>query len=147
VMALLRESAELLEVLADEKQQRIVLRGDEHAQVPADMLLLRQAFVNILHNAIKYSPDGGTILVSVEADHNRTVTASINDSGPGILPEHREKVFERFYRIDPGRVRDSGGAGLGLAIVKWVVQAHGGKIRLDTGVNGGSTFRVQLPSA
>lgn len=146
IMGLLRESAELLEVLADEKEQRMILQGDEHTSVTADVLFLRQAFVNILHNAIKYSPAGGLILVSGELDRHGSVTVSITDSGPGIAPEYREKVFDRFYRIDPGRARDSGGAGLGLAIVKWVVQAHGGEIHLGSAANGGSVVSIQLPS-
>ena len=146
IMGLLRESAELLEVLADEKEQRMILQGDERASVTGDALFLRQAFVNILHNAIKYSPAGGLILVSVELDRHGSVTASIKDSGPGIAPEYREKVFDRFYRIDPGRARDSGGDGLGLAIVKWVVQAHGGEIHLGSAANGGSVVSIQLPS-
>jgi signal transduction histidine kinase len=146
VMALLRQSSELLEVLAEEKQQRIVLEGDEHTQVAADALLLRQAFVNILHNAIKYSPANGIIQVSVASNSHETVLVSIRDSGPGVRAEHRDKVFDRFYRAEPGRGRDSGGAGLGLAIVKWVVQSHSGKIHLDSPPDGGSTFVIQLPS-
>jgi heavy metal sensor kinase len=147
VMALMRDSAALLEVLMDEKKQHLILEGDEDARIAGDPLLLRQAFLNVLHNAIKYSPPGGTISVSVGVDKQGSVIASVRDSGPGISPEHREKVFDRFYRIDQARARDSGGAGLGLAIVKWVVQAHAGTIRLDSPADGGSIFCIKLPLA
>ncbi len=147
VMGLLRDAAGLLEALMEEKQQRLVLQGDETARVIGDGLFLRQAFLNLIHNAIKFSPIRGTICISVSLDAQGSVIAAVQDSGPGIPPEHREKVFERFYRIDQGRARDSGGAGLGLAIVQWVVRAHGGSVRVDSGAEGGSVFRIQLPPA
>jgi heavy metal sensor kinase len=147
VKTLLRDSVALIDVLMDEKKQRLILEGDENARIAGDPLFLRQAFLNLLHNAIKYSPTGGTILVSVEVDKKGLVIASVRDSGPGISPEHREKIFDRFYRIDEARARVSGGAGLGLAIVKWVVQAHGGNVHLDNATDGGSIFRIQLPPA
>lgn len=148
VMELLRESAVLLEALMEEKQQHLILQGDDTARVSGDSLFLRQVFLNLVHNAIKYSPIGGTITLSVSVDRQEpAVIATVKDSGPGVPPEHREKVFDRFYRIDQGRDRDSGGAGLGLAIVKWVVRAHGGNIRIESGAEGGSIFRIQLPPA
>lgn len=147
VVPLLRDSAELLDVLMEEKRQRLVLEGNESARVVGDPVFLRQAFLNVLHNAIKYSPQGGTIRASVEIDQRGCIVTSVKDSGPGIPPEHREKVFDRFYRIDQARTRDSGGAGLGLAIVKWIVQAHGGKIHLDNIPGGGSVFSISLPPA
>ena len=107
----------------EEKKQQLILEGDENARIAGDPLFLRQAFVNILHNAIKYSPPGGTISVFVGAAKLGSIMASVTDSGPGISPEHREKVFDRFYRVDHARTRDSGGVGLGLAIAKWVVKA------------------------
>jgi heavy metal sensor kinase len=147
VMGLLRDSAALLEPLMEDKQQRLILLGDESARVSGDGLFLRQAFLNLIHNAIKYSPIGGTIALSAGIDSQGQVFATVEDSGPGIPPEHREKVFDRFYRIDQARARDSGGAGLGLAIVRWAVRAHGGDIRVESGAGGGSIFRIQLPSA
>lgn len=146
-LSLMRESAELFKVLMEEKKQHLILEGDENARISGDPLFLRQAFVNILHNAIKYSPPGGTISVFVGADKLGSIMASVKDSGPGISPEHREKVFDRFYRVDHARTRDSGGVGLGLAIAKWVVQAHGGNIRVDNPAEGGSVFCIQLPPA
>jgi two-component system OmpR family sensor kinase len=70
----------------------------------------------------------------------------IRDSGPGIPPEHRAKVFERFYRVDDARTRDAGGAGLGLSIAEWAVRAHGGKIELECDSQPGCTFRIRLPT-
>lgn len=145
VMGLVRDSAALLEALMEEKQHHLVLQGDENARVSGDGLFLRRAFLNLIHNAIKYSPLGGTIAISVDVDPQGSVIAAMKDTGPGIPPEHREKVFDRFYRIDRARGRDSGGAGLGLAIVNWVVRAHRGNIRVESGADGGSFFRIQLP--
>lgn len=147
MMALLRDSAALIEPLMEEKQQHLIVQGDEKARVAGDVLFLRQVFLNLLHNAIKFSPTGGTISISVRVDPEGSVITSVNDSGPGIPAEYQEKVFERFYRTDQARARDSGGAGLGLAIVKWVVRAHGGEVRVENGAAGGSIFRVQLPLA
>jgi heavy metal sensor kinase len=147
MMALLRDSAVLIEPLMEEKQQHLLVQGDENARVVGDFLFLRQAFLNLMHNATKFSPAGGTISVSVGVDQGGSVVASVEDSGPGIPAEYQEKVFERFYRLDQARGRHTGGAGLGLAIVKWVVRAHGGEVRVENGAAGGSIFRVQLPLA
>ncbi len=145
-MEVARESAGLLEILTEEKSQRLVLEGDETAQVDGDRLFLRQALVNILDNAVKYSPVGGTISVRIR-NGDRRVLIEIEDSGPGIPVEDHAKVFHRFYRVDKARWRGSGGAGLGLAIAKWAVEAHGGTIGLDTAPNQGCTFRITLPAA
>ena len=130
----------------EEKSQRLIIEGDEQVQVEADAVFLRQALVNIIHNAVKYSPAGETISVCVR-NSDSTVCIEIGDHGPGIPLEDQAKVFDRFYRVDKARWRESGGTGLGLAIAKWVVQAHGGSITLDSEPNSGSTFRITLPSA
>ena len=111
--------------------------------VYADRVLLRQAIVNLIDNAVKYSPLGGVISVRVGQESNQAFV-EVEDSGPGIAPEHRAHIFERFYRVDRGRSRDSGGAGLGLAIVKWAVEAHGGQVSLVCG-DGGCIFGIRLP--
>jgi len=69
----------------------------------------------------------------------------VADEGPGVAPEHRVKIFERFFRIDEGRSRDKGGTGLGLAIAKWAVEANGGSVSVESGVKGGAVFRILLP--
>jgi heavy metal sensor kinase len=140
-----RETAALLEVLAEEKRQTVSIEGDEGVVVCGDRLILRQALVNLIHNAIKYSPVGGSILVGVARNGNHDAMLEVTDSGPGIDPAHRDKIFQRFYRVDKARSREDGGAGLGLSIVKWAVEAHHGQIELASDRDGGATFRVRLP--
>jgi heavy metal sensor kinase len=147
VMGLAREAAGLFEILMEEKSLQLVLEGDEHAQIAGDCLFLRQALVNILHNAVKYSPIGETISVRVRNGGANPVTVEIQDHGPGIPLEDQAKVFDRFYRVDKARWRESGGAGLGLSIAKWAVEAHDGSIGLESAPNQGCTFRISLPSA
>jgi heavy metal sensor kinase len=143
IFDLVRESTELINVLAEENAQRLSLEGDEHAIVEGDPLFLRQAFVNILHNAVKHSPNGTTIRVRVRRE-GTSVFVEIADQGLGIPSEHRGKIFDRFYRVDNARSRDSDGVGLGLAIAKWTVQAHAGEISVDDNIGGGCTFRIRL---
>jgi len=146
VMGLAREAAGLFEILIEENSLRLVLEGDEHAQVEGDCLFLRQALVNVLHNAVKYSPVGEIISVRVRISDADQVTVEIQDNGPGIPLEDQTRVFDRFYRVDKARWRESGGTGLGLSIAKWAVEAHGGSIGLDSAPRQGCTFRISLPS-
>lgn len=147
LMELAREAAALFEVLTEEKGQQLVIHGDEQAVVEGDRLFLRQAVVNILHNAVKYTPAHGRIAMDVrtEAADGR-VAITIADSGPGIPADDCARVFDRFYRVDSARTRDAGGAGLGLSIAKWAVEANGGRIRLDSVPGTGCTFRLELPA-
>jgi heavy metal sensor kinase len=147
VLELAREAAALLEVLMEEKSLKLTLSGDETAAVKGDRLFLRQSLVNIIHNAVKYSPARGTISVNVRLDGAGRVMIEIADDGPGIPPEHLTSVFDRFYRVDKSRTRNEGGAGLGLSIANWAVQAHGGEIGLDSAPGAGCTFRIFLPAA
>src|SRR6202045_1825197 len=144
LLELATESADLLEVLAEEKRQSVAIEGDKALTVVGDRLILRQALVAIIHNAVKYSPPQGSIHVQVGAG-NGNAFVEIHDSGPGIPPEHRAKVFERFYRVDRARTRDEGGSGLGLSIADWGVRAHGGQIELECYQEPGCTFRIKLP--
>jgi len=116
------------------------------AQVVAlcDPAILRLALTNLLHNAISYTPEHGAIRVRVRANSGNEAGIEISDSGPGIPAAHRERIFQRFYRIDESRSRASGGVGLGLAIAKWAVEANDGRIEIDTQDGRGSTFRVVL---
>ena len=147
VMGLVREAAGLFEILMEEKSLQLILEGDERAEVDGDCLFLRQSVLNILHNAVKYSPVGETILVRVRVDAAEQVVIEIQDRGPGIPPEDHDRVFDRFYRVDKARWRGSGGVGLGLSIAKWAVQAHGGRIELDRATSQGCKFRISLPVA
>jgi heavy metal sensor kinase len=146
LLDLTRESAALLEILADEKGQRIDVRGDPSARADVDPLILRQALINLIDNAIKYSPRGGSIGIDVRRDPDGRCVIEVSDEGPGIPEAHRSQVFERFYRVDKARSRDEGGAGLGLSIALWAVKAHGGEIALSSEEGKGSTFRVVLPA-
>jgi heavy metal sensor kinase len=138
------ESVTLLEVLAEEKHQSLKVEGEQSLVVSGDPVILRQALVALIHNAVKYSPAQSSIRVRV-GSRNGLAFIEVHDSGPGIAPEHRAKVFERFYRVDKARTRDAGGAGLGLSIAEWAVRAHGGKIELECESEPGCTFRIELP--
>jgi heavy metal sensor kinase len=144
VLDLTRESAALLDVLIDEKSQHLHLGGDEGATVVGDRLVLRQAIVNILHNAIKFSPPAADISVAT-TQNGRSVKIRISDSGPGIAEEDLGKVFQRFYRVDKSRSSEGGGAGLGLSIAQWAVQVHGGRITLESELGAGTTFQIEIP--
>lgn len=145
VLELARETVALLEPLAEEKQQRLVVAGDEQATVQADPVFLRQALINVLHNAIKYSPPGAITSLRVEKENAESLTIAVRDAGPGIAPEHARHIFDRFYRVDQGRSRDAGGFGLGLSIAQWAVEAHQGAISVVSTRGEGSTFRITLP--
>jgi heavy metal sensor kinase len=145
VMGLTREAASLFDVLIEEKSLRLVLDGDERVEVEADRVILKQALVNIIHNAVKYSPAGGIIVVRVLNRDASEVTVEIEDVGPGIPADDQGKVFERFYRGSRAREGSSSGAGLGLAIAKWAVEANGGSILLASADGQGCVFRIALP--
>lgn len=112
--------------------------------VDVDQDRMTQVIDNILNNAIKYSPDGGTITVKIE-DNHRSVIVRITDEGLGISKQDAEKLFDRFYRVDKARSREQGGSGLGLAISKEVIELHGGSIWVDSVEGEGSTFIFELP--
>jgi heavy metal sensor kinase len=142
---LARDTATLLDVLAEEKGQTVSVLGDASQRVHADPTILRQVLVNLLDNAIKYSPSGARISVRVRNADSNTTAIEVEDAGPGISPEHRERVFERFYRTDEARSRDTGGVGLGLAIAKWGTEVHGGRLELHSVPGSGCVFRLLLP--
>jgi heavy metal sensor kinase len=146
-MDLARESAGLLEVLIEEKSQQMSVEGDETLRVKGDRMFLRQALVNIIHNAVKYSPAGSAIMVRVRLDRLGGLCFEVADSGPGIAAEHSARIFDRFYRVDESRSREAGGAGLGLSIAQWAIRVQGGDIRLLTSRGRGSTFQICLPPA
>ncbi|HUH01191.1 MAG TPA: ATP-binding protein [Kofleriaceae bacterium] len=112
----------------------------------ADDEALEHILLNYVENAIKYTPDGGHVRITGRAIGSR-VRIEVIDDGPGIAPRHRDRVFERFYRIDPGRSRDMGGTGLGLSIVKHLAEAMGGRVGVATAAPHGSIFWVELAAA
>jgi len=113
--------------------------------VEADRNYLEQVLINLLDNAIKYSPEGGMITISAIEKDPGEIQFSIKDNGIGIPKEDLPRIFERFYRVDKGRSQELGGTGLGLSIVKHLVQAHGGKVWVDSQLGKGSTFYFALP--
>jgi heavy metal sensor kinase len=136
---------ETLLVLAEEKGQRIEITG-EQSVIRADRELLRLALLNLVHNAIRYSGEGTAIRLRIKS-REKTVLVEVLDEGPGIAPEHREKIFQRFYRVDEARSRASGGAGLGLSIARWAVERQGASIELESEPGQGSLFRIVIPTA
>jgi signal transduction histidine kinase len=115
-------------------------------QVWVDRLVLRQAIINVVDNAIKYSAEKAAIRVVV-TERQQAATLDVIDTGPGIAPQHRAHIFDRFYRVDTARSRGRGGTGLGLSIARWAVEADVGRIELESEEGRGSTFRIVLPVA
>jgi len=120
----------------------------ESRRALADPEALDQIFANLIDNAVRYSPEGGTVTVrAVPAEPDQRIRIEVADEGPGIPSEHQERVFERFYRVDAGRSRAAGGTGLGLSIVKHLVGAHGGRVGIDSELGRGTTVWFELPDA
>lgn len=143
LVELAREVTNQLGVLAEEKRQSISVEAAGPVYATVDRLVLRQAVINLVDNAIKYSPDGGHVRIVVR-DQPHGPALEVIDTGPGIGAEHRDRVFDRFYRVDKARSRELGGTGLGLAITRWAVEVHGGRIELESEEGRGSTFRITL---
>lgn len=129
--------------LAETKQQQISIEVPSDLMVLADMLHIERVIRNIVHNAVKYTPEAGAIHIQAVSQTDEVIV-SIADTGPGIPEEERERIFERFYQVDKSR---HDGTGLGLAIARHIVLAHGGKIWVESGTNKGSTFYFTLPLA
>ncbi|HUB53274.1 MAG TPA: ATP-binding protein [Terracidiphilus sp.] len=151
-MELVNESAAVVGVLAEEKNQAISVKGDSQINIWADYALVRMAVVNLLDNAVKYSPPGSAIWLSFHVDNGAARTTGfvdldIEDEGPGIPENARERIFDRFFRLDEARTQDAGGAGLGLPIAKWAIEANGGRIFVKPGKVCGAKFSIRLPIA
>lgn len=145
LVALVRRIAENFQIEAESRGIRLGVEGEEHAVASVDPHRITQVVVNLLGNALRYTPDGGEIRVSV-ATQSDMVRIAVSDTGPGIAPEHVPHIFDRFFRADEARSREAGGTGLGLAIAKEFVEAHGGRIEVDTALGKGTTFFVYLPA-
>lgn len=137
-------AVEVCGVKAERKGIRLEVSCAEPVSASINPPLLEQAVVNLVDNAIKYSPEGSTVLIGLEARPSQVVI-TVRDQGPGIAREHLPRLFERFYRVDEARSRDLGGTGLGLAIVKHIAQLHGGRVSVDSRVGAGSVFSLYLP--
>lgn len=112
----------------------------------ADRNYLEQVLINLLDNAIKYTPVGGRITISAIENNSEEIQFLVGDNGIGIPREDLHRIFERFYRVDKGRSQELGGTGLGLSIVKHLIQAHGGRVWAESRLGEGSTFHFTLPS-
>jgi heavy metal sensor kinase len=141
---LLAELSQDVEALALEKGVKFKLGHMEDLTVRGDRLKLRQLFLNVLDNAVRYTPRGGSISGSLVKRNGRAV-ASVEDTGIGIPAEHLPHIFDRFYRVDKARSRAEGGTGLGLSIALSIAKTHGGEIEVESRPGRGSTFRVALP--
>jgi heavy metal sensor kinase len=140
---LAEEVAEQLGVLAEEKNQSIHVHFDMVPRWTGDRVMLRQALLNLVDNAIKYSPSGGQIEIRVGQNADE-ISIDVTDTGPGIPADLQSRVFDRFYRVDKARSRQNGGTGLGLAIAKWAVEVNGGRLTLEPAGGAGSRFRIAL---
>ncbi|TMB28957.1 MAG: HAMP domain-containing protein [Deltaproteobacteria bacterium] len=144
--SLTARAAEQLRVLAEEKQQLLLIEVPASLNARCDPALLRQAILNLVDNAIKYTPPGGEIHVGVRRLASAEAAIEVKDDGPGIAPLHRDRIFERFYRVDSARSRAGGGLGLGLALARLTVEAAGGRIEVESEEGHGSLFRILLPA-
>lgn len=139
-----------VQALADERSVHVQLTEMANAPFEGDPDLLGRILLNLLDNAIKHSPREGTVEVSL-ARQNGSYVVSVSDMGPGVPAEARERIFERFFRLDAARSRaeisTTGGAGLGLSIARWAAEAHGGRVELAEGGNGRTTFYLTLPAS
>lgn len=144
LLPILREVIKMLDHRAEEKNIMLDLKyGNEVAILMGDMHRLKQVFINLISNALAYTPFGGIVIVTVLESGNK-IHVKVRDSGTGIEKDEIPRIFERFYRVDRARDRDSGGTGLGLAIVKHIVEAHHGTIAVTSVVDKGSEFTIEL---
>jgi signal transduction histidine kinase len=112
--------------------------------VTGDDEMLKRMLLNLLDNAVKYTPEGGAISIDLESqDGNARIV--VTDTGIGIPAEDQPRIFDRFFRVDKARSRALGGAGLGLSIARWIVEGHGGILSVESAPGQGSAFRVELP--
>ncbi len=142
---LLQEVVQSFRELARSQSVELVVENEAVIPVNVDREAVHQVFANLVDNALKYASSGGRIVVGARPREN-SVEFYVRDYGPGIHSDHLPRIFERFYRVDKARSRESGGTGLGLAIAKHIVLAHGGTIRAESELNHGSTFLFTLPA-
>jgi len=136
-------SVEVVYPLAEKKNIKFNLELEKNLFVLAEPSKLKQVMINLLSNAINYSPEDAEITVKVYLKADECLIEII-DQGIGIAPEEITRIFERFYRVDKARSRDSGGTGLGLAIVKHIIEVFNGEIDVESELGKGSTFRIKL---
>lgn len=144
VAEIISVAADLCREKADSKQMKIAVSAAPELMIKVDRPLFEQTIVNLIDNAIKYSPEKSTVAVVAE-EIEKSFRISVCDKGCGIPKEHIHRIFERFYRVDKARSRKAGGTGLGLAIVKHIIKAHGGSIEVRSSPGEGSVFTINIP--
>ncbi|MBM6617496.1 two-component system histidine kinase PnpS [Bacillus suaedaesalsae] len=140
---LIEEIMVLLEGKAAEKNVQLVLEGKGEYWLDGDLYRLKQIFINLINNGIAYTPSGGTVSIAIQ-ELSKKIKVQVLDTGIGIAKEELPRIFERFYRVDKARTRNSGGTGLGLAIVKHLVDVHGGTIMVESEQSVGTTFTIEF---
>jgi heavy metal sensor kinase len=141
---LIHDIGDLFQVLAEQKNISLNIDPCQETVVMGDKIRLQQLFTNLIDNAVKFTPEGGSIRIRVEKNRD-FVQVKVKDTGIGIPKEEQENIFKRFYRVDKSRSKETGGVGLGLSIAEWIVHAHHGKIKVESEFNKGSAFTVYLP--
>jgi two-component system heavy metal sensor histidine kinase CusS len=140
---LVREVVEFFAPLAEDSGVALTASGD--ATLQADESLLRMALSNLLANALRFTPPGGSVTVAIAQPDPRRTLLTVADTGCGIAPEHLPRLFDRFYRVEAAR--SSGGAGLGLALVRTIMTLHHGSVSVTSEVGKGTTFQLTFPAA
>jgi heavy metal sensor kinase len=140
-----RNACEIFQTLAEDKEVALTCNAPQRLVFTGDVRLIQRMLGNLLDNAIKYTPAGGSVSVTLQPNPEGAVAIAVNDSGVGISEKDRPHIFERFYRGDPSR--SQAGAGLGLSLARAVARAHGGDITVDSSPASGAIFRVQLPAS
>ncbi len=135
-----------MQPLAEARGVILELSGERNLFIQADKDRIVQLLMILADNGIKFTPSGGRVTIRVDQERPNSILLEVADTGMGLSPEDRQRVFERFYRVDKARSREEGGAGLGLSIAVWIVDAHGGTIEVQAAGGGGSLFRVVLPT-
>ena len=130
--------------IASKRNIELVLESYRPVTAECDEVKLTLALSNLVENAIKYNVAGGWVQVTLDADH-KFFYVTVDDSGIGIPEEYQDKIFERFYRVDKARSRETGGTGLGLSITKNIIQMHHGAIKVASKEDEGTTFSVRIP--
>ena len=146
VQTLIAEAVQSMQKNARNEGVEISVGEVPAGSVMADSYAVHQIFANLISNALRYAQSGKKIIIGA-AEKPNGIEFFVRDFGPGIASEHLPRIFERFYRVDKARSRESGGTGLGLAIVKHIVLNHGGSVRVESAVGHGSTFFFTLPKA
>lgn len=141
---LLSQNVRMMTPLAEKKEIALSGEGFRKVVISCDEQKIKQLILILVDNAIKYTPNGGNVIVRLEADDEDKVFFSVSDSGIGIAPEDQQKIFERFYRVDKARSREMGGNGLGLSIATEILRIHNGKIFVDSEPGHGTKFTVEL---